>query len=153
MEYGTHVLELLTEINETSSINVKSRRVCSLIRRLRRRKVHRLSLERCVTTADMHAEPNFPKMIKDVIWPPNEIVSRLKKKHAVVCEERKPKFKECASRTREDLSPVVLPYSRVINFGFDKPSGQSNVSIAACMIKRKSTGPSNEPWRTPILLY
>ena len=41
-----------------------------------------------------------------------------------------------------DLSPVVLPYSRVINSGFDAPSGQSNDSIAACMIKRK-TGFSN----------
>jgi len=67
MEYGTQVLELLTEINETSAISAKSRRVCSLIRRSRRRKVHRLSLGRCVTTADMHAEPKFPKMSKDVI--------------------------------------------------------------------------------------
>jgi len=48
MEYGTQVLELLTEINETSAINVKSRRVCSLIRRSRRRKVHCLSFGRCV---------------------------------------------------------------------------------------------------------
>ena len=31
MEYGTQVLELLTEINETSAINVKSRRVCSVL--------------------------------------------------------------------------------------------------------------------------
>ena len=87
MEYGTQVLELLTEINETSAINVKSRCVYSLIRRSRRRKVHCLSLGCFVTTADMHAEPKFPKMSKDVIGPPNEIVSRLEKKHAVVCEE------------------------------------------------------------------
>ena len=44
MEYGTRVLELLTEINETSAINVKSRCVCSLIRRSRRWKVRCLSL-------------------------------------------------------------------------------------------------------------
>jgi len=59
MEYGTQVLELLSEINETIAINVKSRRVCSIIRRSRRRKVHCLSLGRCVTMADMHAEPKL----------------------------------------------------------------------------------------------
>ena len=73
MEYGTQVLELLTEINETSAINVKSRCVCSLIlliRRSRRRKVHCLSLGCCVTTADMHAEPKFPPTPVYDICPP-----------------------------------------------------------------------------------
>ena len=69
MEFGTQVLELLKGINETSAINEKSRRLCSLIRRSRRRKVHCLSFGRCVTAANMHAEPEFPKMSEDVIWP------------------------------------------------------------------------------------
>ena len=68
MEYGTQVLELLTEINETSAINVKPRRVCSLIRRSRRRKLHCLSLGRCVTTVDMHAADSLETKPPDAWW-------------------------------------------------------------------------------------
>ena len=71
MEYGTQVLELLTEINEAGAINVKARRVRGLIRRLRRRKVHCLSFGCCVTATNMHTNPEFPKMSKDVTRPPN----------------------------------------------------------------------------------
>ena len=46
MEYGTQVLGLLTEVDKTSAINVKTRSVRSLIRRSRRRKVHCLSFGR-----------------------------------------------------------------------------------------------------------
>ena len=67
MENLTQVLELLAEINEAGAINEKMRRVCSLMRRSRRRKVHCLSFGRCVTTANVHAEHKFPKMSKDVI--------------------------------------------------------------------------------------
>ena len=43
-----------------------------------------------------------------------------------------------ASRTRVGFSPDVGPFSLVMNCGFDIPSGHSNVSIAACIMKRKS---------------
>ena len=128
MEDWTQVLNF-TEINEAGAINKKARRVRGLI--------------------------EFPKMNKDVTRPPNEFVTRLKEKNTIIFEKRSPKFKRrgIASRTREVLSPVIFPYSRVINSGFDTPSGHSNVSIAACIMKRKRTGPSHEPWRTPMVLF
>jgi len=46
--------------------------------------------------------------------------------------------KEQASRTREALSPVVFPYARTINSGFDAPTGHSKVSITGCIMKRTS---------------
>jgi hypothetical protein len=43
---------------------------------------------------------------------------------------------------------MVIPFSRVQKSGFD--TGHFMVSNAACIMKRNKTGPSHEPFRTPI---
>mmetsp|Transcript_39565 Transcript_39565/g.77983 ORF Transcript_39565/g.77983 Transcript_39565/m.77983 type:complete len:345 (-) Transcript_39565:1632-2666(-) len=55
-----------------------------------------------------------------------------------------------APRLRYVLSPEVTPSTRVRNSGL--ATGHTMVSIAACMMNRKSTGPSHEPCRTPMEL-
>ena len=60
------------------------------------------------------------------------------------------KWKDEAPLFRKEHSPIVFPSSRVLYSGLVMPSGHSNVSIAACMMKRKSTGPSQLPCRTPM---
>jgi hypothetical protein len=46
---------------------------------------------------------------------------------------------------------MVTPLSRVLKSGLATPPGYRGVFIAACMIKRKSTGPSHEPCRTLLI--
>jgi predicted Abi (CAAX) family protease len=53
-------------------------------------------------------------------------------------------------RFRFVTSPMATPFLQVQNYGFG--SGHFIVSNAACVIKRKKTGNSHEPCRTPIEL-
>jgi hypothetical protein len=98
----------------------------------------------------MHAKPEFPKMSKDMTGPPNKIVTRLDEKNTVVCEKRS--SNEQASRTREALSPVVFPYSRVMNSGFEIPSGHQRFHCRWAEIKTLPGNMKNKAAQTKNLI-
>jgi len=56
MKHWTQLLELLTSTNLASSINVKTRRVRSLVRHSWRREVQCLSFGHCIIATNMHAK-------------------------------------------------------------------------------------------------
>jgi hypothetical protein len=85
----------------------------------------------------MHAKPKFPKMSKDVTGPPNKIATQQEEKNTVDCEKGSPKFNRIGTAHTGGTLTRCLPDSRVINSGFNTHSGHSNVSIAACVMKRK----------------
>ena len=96
----------------------------------------------------MHLKAKLAKVSKDVVGARDEVSTRVEEERVVVRKEKAQSSKDAASRLRVEFSPMVTPLSRVINTGLATPSGHCSVSIAACMIKRKSTGPSHEPCRT-----
>jgi hypothetical protein len=92
------------------------------------------------------------KVRKDVVGARDEAIKRNEEVRAGTRVEEVLELKGVASRLRFKFPPMFTPLSRIITSGLATSPGHCGVFIAACMKKRKNTGPSHEPCRAPVVL-
>jgi hypothetical protein len=95
----------------------------------------------------VHLKTKLAKVRKDVVGARDEVITRVEEKRAIAKS-----LKGAASRLRFEFPPMVAALSWVMNSGLATPPGHCSVSIAACLMKRKSTGPSHGLCRAPMVL-
>ena len=155
MDDRAEIFEFLSEVDKACDRpidieDIETRSIRNRVFNPWRREVHCLGLGQDAPIADVHEQAELAKMIEEITGAGDKVRSSVEEKSTIVSEERKPELKGCCTTLALHFSPMVTPSVRVRNSGLG--TGQFIVSIAACMMNRNSTGPSQEPCRTPIEL-
>jgi hypothetical protein len=91
-------------------------------------------------------------MRKDVVGARDEVITLVEAKREIAREEGGLELKEHGVPLEVRIPTHSNAVLALLNSGLATPPGHCSVSIATCMIKSKSTGPSHEPCRTPVVL-